>query len=129
MIANSYPLVENGQVVGAIGTVMFRSPEECRMYRSKTQHLVEELKYYQAKVQPDLKSKHDFNDLIGNSPYFLEAKKMARRISGSDSTVLLIGESGTGKELFAHSIHNESNLSSLPFLAINCACKSIIYSI
>jgi transcriptional regulator with PAS, ATPase and Fis domain len=100
---------------------MFRNPEEWRMYRSKIQHLVEELKYYKTKVQPDLKSKHHFNDLIGNSPSFLAAKKLAQRISGSDSSVLLIGESGTGKELFAHSIHNDSNRSSLPFVAINCA--------
>ncbi|NHM30210.1 sigma-54 interaction domain-containing protein [Neobacillus terrae] len=121
MIANRFPLFENGEVVGALGTVMFRSPEEWRMYRSKIQHLVEELKYYKTKVQPDLKSKHYFNDLIGNSPSFLAAKKLAQRISGSDSSVLLIGESGTGKELFAHSIHNDSNRSSLPFVAINCA--------
>ena len=121
MIANRFPLFENSEVVGALGTVMFRNPEEWRMYRSKIQHLVEELKYYKTKVQPDLKSKHHFNDLIGNSPSFLAAKKLAQRISGSDSSVLLIGESGTGKELFAHSIHNDSNRSSLPFVAINCA--------
>src|SRR5216117_590998 len=47
MIANRFPLFENGKVVGSLGTVMFRSPEEWRMYKSKIQHLVEELKYYQ----------------------------------------------------------------------------------
>ncbi|MBM7654359.1 sigma-54 interaction domain-containing protein [Neobacillus cucumis] len=121
MIANRYPLTVDGELVGALGTVMFRSPEEWRMYKSKIQHLVEELKYYQTKVENELKSKYSFQDLIGSSQSFLAAKKLAERISDSNSSVLLIGESGTGKELFAHSIHNQSLRSSLSFVAINCA--------
>lgn len=121
MIANRFPLFENGEVVGALGTVMFRSPEEWRMYKSKIQHLVEELKYYQTKVQRDMKSKYSFHDLIGNSSVFLAAKKLAERISDSNSSVLLIGESGTGKELFAQAIHDNSVRCSSPFVAINCA--------
>jgi transcriptional regulator with PAS, ATPase and Fis domain len=121
MIANRYPLFESGEVVGALGTVMFRSPEEWRMYKSKIQQLVEELKYYQTKVQRDLRSKYSFHDLIGNSFAFLAAKKLAERISDSNSTVLLIGESGTGKELFAQAIHDNSGRCSSPFVAINCA--------
>jgi transcriptional regulator with PAS, ATPase and Fis domain len=121
MIANRYPLMINGELVGALGTVMFRSPEEWQMYKSKIQHLVEELKYYKTKVEKDLKSKYQFDDLIGVSPSFLAAKKLAERISGSNSTVLLFGESGTGKELFAHAIHQNSLREAMPFVAINCA--------
>ncbi|MEH7416217.1 sigma 54-interacting transcriptional regulator [Neobacillus drentensis] len=121
MIANRYPLIVDGKIVGALGTVMFRSPEEWRMYKTKIQHLVEELKYYKTKLEKELKSKYYFEDLIGSSPPFLAAKKLAERISASNSSVLLIGESGTGKELFAHAIHNHSLRSSLPFVAINCA--------
>src|SRR6059058_4667585 len=115
MIANRFPLFENGKVVGSLGTVMFRSPEEWRMYKSKIQHLVEELKYYQSKAQKDLKSKYSFHDLIGSSPAFFAAKKLAERISDSNSSVLLIGESGTGKELFAHAIHGNSMRCTSPF--------------
>lgn len=121
MIANRYPIIIDGEVVGAVGTVMFRNPEEWRAYNRKIQFLVEELWYYQSKAQTDIRSKYHFSDLIGNSAIFLATKSLAERISKSNSSVLLIGESGTGKELFAHSIHNDSHRSGLPFVAINCA--------
>jgi PAS domain S-box-containing protein len=121
MIANRFPIIEDGKIVGAVGSVMFRTPEEWRMYKTKIQGLVEELKYYKTKVEKDMKSKYNFNDLIGTSPAFLATKKLAERISGSNSSVLLIGDSGTGKELFAHAIHHSSMRASLPFVAINCA--------
>ncbi|MFJ7727444.1 sigma-54 interaction domain-containing protein [Neobacillus sp. NPDC097160] len=121
MVANRFPLIVDGEIVGALGTVMFRSPEEWRMYKTKIQNLAEELKYYKTKVEKELKSKYSFHDLIGNSTTFLAAKKLAERISASNSSVLLIGESGTGKELFAHAIHNNSMRATLPFVAINCA--------
>ena len=121
MIANRYPIFENGEVVGAVGCVMFRNPEELQIYKAKIQNLVEELNYYHAKVNRDLRSKYSFNDLIGNSGPFVDAKNLAERVSESNSSVLLIGESGIGKELFAHSIHNNSNRSSSPFVVINCA--------
>jgi DNA-binding NtrC family response regulator len=44
----------------------------------------------------------------------------ARKAAASKTTVLLLGESGTGKELFARSIHEWSERSARPFIAINC---------
>jgi TyrR family helix-turn-helix protein len=47
--------------------------------------------------------------------------KLAKKASETDINVLIRGESGVGKELFARSIHNESDRSDNPFIAINCA--------
>jgi transcriptional regulator with PAS, ATPase and Fis domain len=121
MIANRYPLIVDGELVGAFGTVMFRSPEEWRDYNRKIQPLLQELKFYKTKFESELKSKYSFDDIIGNSPSFIAVKQFAERISVSQSGVLLLGESGTGKELFAHAIHNNSTRAAFPFVPINCA--------
>ncbi|MDQ1090035.1 sigma-54 dependent transcriptional regulator [Siphonobacter sp. SORGH_AS_1065] len=63
-------------------------------------------------------------DIQGESPAILKAKELARKVSHTDTTVLLIGETGTGKELFAQAIHRESNRRTKTFLAINCGAFS-----
>jgi transcriptional regulator with PAS, ATPase and Fis domain len=121
MIANRYPLIIDGELVGAVGTVMFRNPEDWLLYKNKIQHLVEEVNYYKTKAEKNVKSKYYFTNLIGNSPSFTAVKKLAERVSNSQSAVLILGESGTGKELFASAIHNNSTRASFPFVPINCA--------
>lgn len=121
MIANRYPLIVNGELVGALGTVMFRNPDELRVYKNKIEQLAEELSFYRKKAEKEMKSKYCFDDLIGTSPSFLAAKRLSERISGSQSSVFIKGESGTGKELFAHAIHNNSLRANQPFVPINCA--------
>ncbi|MEO5367448.1 MAG: sigma-54 dependent transcriptional regulator [Magnetococcus sp. WYHC-3] len=44
-----------------------------------------------------------------------------RRVAKSRATVLVLGESGTGKELIARYVHQVSDRSEQPFVAINCA--------
>ncbi|WP_231425201.1 MULTISPECIES: sigma-54 dependent transcriptional regulator [Pedobacter] len=65
--------------------------------------------------------KHQFSTIIGQSKILKEAIDLAKRVSKTDTTVLLLGETGTGKEVFAQSIHSESLRSGKPFVALNCS--------
>ncbi|MDD3750857.1 MAG: sigma 54-interacting transcriptional regulator [Tissierellia bacterium] len=64
--------------------------------------------------------KYKFEDIIGEDENFIDVIEFAKKISNSDSTVLLMGESGTGKELFAQSIYNLSPRCNEPFIVLNC---------
>jgi transcriptional regulator with PAS, ATPase and Fis domain len=68
-----------------------------------------------------LTTRYSFSDVLTRSPRMRQCIELARRIAGTDITVLIQGESGTGKELLAQSIQNESSRSKLPFVAVNCA--------
>ena len=50
---------------------------------------------------------HTCMDLVGETPPMLYVKKMARRASRTNSTLLIHGESGTGKEVVAQAIRSE----------------------
>ncbi|HTN07934.1 sigma-54 dependent transcriptional regulator [Agriterribacter sp.] len=63
----------------------------------------------------------DFGSIIGESTAIKMAVQLARKIAGSDATVLLLGETGTGKEVFANAIHQNSKRKNNSLVAINCS--------
>jgi len=65
-------------------------------------------------------AKYNFEDIIGTSNSILECKSIAKRMSKSDSSILITGETGTGKELFSQAIHNDSKRKKYQFVAVNC---------
>jgi transcriptional regulator with PAS, ATPase and Fis domain len=66
-------------------------------------------------------ARHFFPDIIGESVAMRGLMSLIRKVSPTDSTVLILGESGTGKELVAGSIHENSDRKSKPFIKLNCA--------
>jgi psp operon transcriptional activator len=59
--------------------------------------------------------------LIGESPVFLEVLEHVSRVAPLNRPVLVIGERGTGKELIAARIHFLSGRWDNPFIKMNCA--------
>lgn len=121
MIATRMPIMKNGEIVGAVGQVLFKNLNQLNSLTKRVQSLEKELSRYKGEFREKNKAIYTFNRLIGKSPAFVEAKEQARKAAKSDSNVLILGESGTGKELFAHSIHNDSKRSMGVFIKVNCA--------
>lgn len=65
--------------------------------------------------------KYSFESMIGHSSHIRDAVSLAKKVSATDTTVLLLGETGTGKEVFAQAIHHDSPRQNKPFVAVNCS--------
>jgi len=61
-----------------------------------------------------------FDNLIGDSPVMQRATKLAQKAAAASIPVLIEGESGVGKEVFARAVHDSSDRSDKPFVAVNC---------
>jgi len=59
--------------------------------------------------------------LIGQSLPMQRIYALIRKVSETDSVVLISGESGTGKELVARAIHQNSSRAPHPFIPVDCA--------
>jgi two-component system response regulator HydG len=62
--------------------------------------------------------------LVGDSPAMTSLKKVAADIAARRSTVMVLGETGSGKEMLARHIHQNSNRSNKPFIAVDCSSLS-----
>ncbi|MBT9171924.1 MAG: DNA-binding transcriptional activator HyfR [Syntrophomonadaceae bacterium] len=120
MVVMRLPIFKNGEVVGAVGKVMFRDLRELKALAENLNLIENELKYYKTELHRLKGAKYTFENIIGNSEQISAAKQLARQAAASDSTVLIYGESGTGKEIFAHAIHNYSYRHFGSFVRVNC---------
>jgi formate hydrogenlyase transcriptional activator len=72
-------------------------------------------------LQEELKSVHNFEEIVGASPALQKVLDQVNRVAPTDASVLIWGETGTGKELIARAIHSTSARADKPFIKINCA--------
>ncbi len=72
-------------------------------------------------LQKEIKLRHNYEEIIGESESFRKALSMVDQVAGTDATVLILGETGTGKELIARAIHSKSARGERPLVKVNCA--------
>jgi len=72
-------------------------------------------------LQEEIKSTHNFDDIVGRSPTLRSLLNQVQRVAQTDASVLIQGESGTGKELIARAIHAASPRKNRPLIKVNCA--------
>jgi two-component system NtrC family response regulator len=75
-------------------------------------------------LEKRISDKYSFDSIIGKSKGIEQVIDLAKKVSKTDSTVLLTGETGTGKEVFAQAIHENSNRAGKSFVALNCSTFS-----
>ncbi len=75
-------------------------------------------------LQEEIKSRHDFERILGNSQAIRDVLERVQVVAATDATVLVCGETGTGKELFARAIHAGSRRGGRPLVKVNCAALS-----
>jgi len=121
MVVMRIPIYKKGEVVGAVGKVLFRDVKEIRSMVEKLDIATKELKYYKGEVMRLKGSRYNFENIVGCSEKMLQAKDLAKTAATGSSNVLVRGESGTGKELFAHAIHDSSLRRYGAFIRVNCA--------
>src|SRR5262249_13793558 len=49
-------------------------------------------------LQEEIRTEHNFGEIIGNSPALMAVLRKVEQVAPTDSTVLIYGETGTGKE-------------------------------
>ena len=64
-------------------------------------------------------------EFIGSSSNIVKIKDQIKKISTSESRVLINGATGTGKELIARKIHKNSTRSEKPFIILNGALLDV----
>jgi formate hydrogenlyase transcriptional activator len=71
-------------------------------------------------LQDELRKKHNFEEIIGNSPELLKLLDRVQSTAPTHVNVLIIGETGSGKELIARAIHSRSARRNGPLVKVNC---------
>ncbi|MBA2356270.1 MAG: sigma-54-dependent Fis family transcriptional regulator [Acidobacteria bacterium] len=72
-------------------------------------------------LRRQLRDQGSFGRIIGNTPAIRRLYRTIEQAAPTGASVLIWGESGTGKELVAQTIHQLSDRSQQPYIAINCA--------
>ena len=75
-------------------------------------------------LREEIRTEHNFEEIVGNSPALLAVLRTVEQVAPTDSTVLVYGETGTGKELIARAIHNRSTRKDRALVSVNCSAIS-----
>ncbi len=110
-VGSTYPLIEGNKVIGAIEFADIVDENNISIYNRDYKYKI----YYRQNG-----TCYTIDDIITRNAKMLEIKEKIRRVSKTESTVLIQGNTGTGKELVAQSIHNCGNRRDGPFVSQNC---------
>ncbi|WP_353948430.1 sigma 54-interacting transcriptional regulator [Sporolactobacillus sp. Y61] len=117
VLINCHPIILGKQIIGAISVE--RNINDIVKLNESLSSTSAYIQHLESRLNNDQKNM-PFHKIKGRSPALHTSIKLAKKVASTEASVLLTGESGVGKELFAQAIHQSSNRSAHPFVAINC---------
>ena len=112
---------QRGEIVGAIGQVMFKSPDELASLNKEINRLRQEVSLYKRELAATGFQSHGLNEIVGQSDAIVQLKQQIQKVAALDIPVLIVGESGVGKDLVAHGIHALSTRATKQMVVVNAA--------
>ncbi|EKZ96238.1 Fis family transcriptional regulator [Cupriavidus sp. HMR-1] len=121
-VVNRIPIREAGEVVGAIGQIMFKGPEAITRMHEELSELRSQVVRYRRELDGLRESPSPYG-LIGESAPMQRLRREIETVARLDVPVLILGESGTGKELVARAIHAAGSepARERPLVSLNLA--------
>ena len=117
-----HPVLWKGEVVGAIGALLFHSMNRLKKIIASLNDGPDSdsLRIYHAVARID--ANYTFDDFIGASPVTRKLISHCRNVARKKvHPILILGETGTGKEILASAFHAEAQGTTMsPFVKINC---------
>ena len=109
-INTTIPIFEEEKIVGAVEVTRYVSGDE------KISNI-----FITGAMADKRRPLYTVDDIITQNTAMMEIKKKIRKISATDSSVIIHGDTGTGKEMVAESIHTGCNREGGKFVVQNCA--------
>lgn len=124
-VVSRHPIRHQGKVVGAIGRVMFKGPQQVDALAKRINALEREIETYKSEVVAQKRGDEFLAAIIGQSPAIQAVRDQIRKIASLDIPVLIQGESGTGKELVAQALHKLSDRHEARLITVNAAALPV----
>ncbi|HWR44964.1 sigma-54 interaction domain-containing protein [Sporomusa sp.] len=115
-INSGYPLIIDNNLYGA---VVFESDlSVLKRLKNRTFNL----EAYIGSTEPvGQAAMYTFDNIVHEDESMKDIIHFAKKVSLTDSSILIVGATGTGKELVAQSIHSFSARRYKPFIDVNCS--------
>lgn len=120
-IVSRVPIKRGGQVVGAVGRVMFEGPRQVEALSRRINALESEVEFYRREAATLRGRTYGLESLIGQSAAMQRLRAEITKVAPLQIPVHIRGESGTGKELVAQSIHRLSPRRDEAMVMVNAA--------
>jgi transcriptional regulator with PAS, ATPase and Fis domain len=120
-VVSRVPIRRDGKVLGAIGRVMFKGPQQLDAMNQRIKTLEGEVEFYKRESETLKLRDYGLESLIGESAAIKRLRAQIIKVAPLEIPVLIRGESGTGKELVAHALHRLSPRRDGSMVNVNAA--------